>query len=208
MAHRSFRDADGVPWNAWDVVPQDAARARGRRTGERRGQDIALPGTGAPQRTRPPPGPSPFSSEAVRLDSWTGAGLAGLRISHRKAADHPDSAPVGKPLGCRTGATLSLGSSGSIQRSPALIGLQHQGTLSVRAARRCGRAREFVSQSSAAATNASGRDSRATQAPSMVRHQRVSGPVLSTLTIAANPRRRIRRTAATRRSAVSAAQTE
>ena len=42
MAHRSFRDADGVPWNIWDVVPQDAARALGRRKAERRGQDILL----------------------------------------------------------------------------------------------------------------------------------------------------------------------
>ena len=42
MAHRSFRDADGVPWNVWDVVPQDAARALGRRKAERRGQDILL----------------------------------------------------------------------------------------------------------------------------------------------------------------------
>ncbi len=43
MPHRAFTDAEGVPWQVWDVVPQDAARALGRRKGEeRRGQDILL----------------------------------------------------------------------------------------------------------------------------------------------------------------------
>ncbi len=31
-----------MPWNVWDVVPQDASRALGRRKAERRGQDILL----------------------------------------------------------------------------------------------------------------------------------------------------------------------
>lgn len=42
MPHRSFMDADGVPWDVWDVIPPDAQRATGRRKGERRGQDILL----------------------------------------------------------------------------------------------------------------------------------------------------------------------
>ena len=42
MPHRTFTDTDGVPWDVWDVVPDDAVRAMGRRTGERRGQDILL----------------------------------------------------------------------------------------------------------------------------------------------------------------------
>ena len=43
MAHRAFRDAEGVLWNVWDVIPEDADRALGRRSGvERRGQDILL----------------------------------------------------------------------------------------------------------------------------------------------------------------------
>ena len=42
MPHRTFTDSDGVPWSVWDVIPPDAERARGRRQGERRGQDILL----------------------------------------------------------------------------------------------------------------------------------------------------------------------
>jgi hypothetical protein len=43
MPHRAFTDVDGVPWQVWDVIPQDAERARGRRNGvERRGQDVLL----------------------------------------------------------------------------------------------------------------------------------------------------------------------
>ena len=40
MAHRSFRDAKGVEWEAWDVQPQSAERRhQDRRTGGRRAPD-------------------------------------------------------------------------------------------------------------------------------------------------------------------------
>ncbi|MDB4906702.1 MAG: hypothetical protein JWO05_1486 [Gemmatimonadetes bacterium] len=40
MAHRSFQDAKGVEWQAWDVQPQSAERRRhDRRTGSRRAPD-------------------------------------------------------------------------------------------------------------------------------------------------------------------------
>jgi hypothetical protein len=42
MPHRAFTDGDGVPWQVWDVIPPDSERARGRRKGDRRGQDILL----------------------------------------------------------------------------------------------------------------------------------------------------------------------
>ncbi len=43
MAYRTFTDTNGVLWQVWDVIPSDAERARGRRSGvERRGQDILL----------------------------------------------------------------------------------------------------------------------------------------------------------------------
>lgn len=31
-----------MPWQVWDVIPPDSERARGRRKGDRRGQDILL----------------------------------------------------------------------------------------------------------------------------------------------------------------------
>jgi hypothetical protein len=43
MAYRTFTDTNWVLWQVWDVIPSDAERARGRRSGvERRGQDILL----------------------------------------------------------------------------------------------------------------------------------------------------------------------